>query len=174
MIEAFTLQSNPFFFKKIIVPHLRESIINIIKQLIKSALGNMAFFDVGNKMSDHWFKRVTFCLFCVLCFLLLLMLLQDHSPNFVWKDIWWDCPWLSWEYRPSVFRLKESNAIKRVHLSGQNWQGDYSRPRPLCFANQSGYHMLVYTKPVNIHFRTLWLATQARDILHYPMVCKTQ
>ena len=33
---------------------------------------------------------------------------------------------------------------------------------------------LVYIKPVTIHFRALWLATQARDILHYPLVCKTQ
>ena len=26
------------------------------------------------------------------------------------------------------------------------------------------YDELVYTKPVNIHFRALWLATQAQDI----------
>ena len=33
---------------------------------------------------------------------------------------------------------------------------------------------IIITKPVDIYFRTLWLATQARDILHYPLVCKTQ
>ena len=31
----------------------------------------------------------------------------------------------------------------------------------------------IYTKPVNIHFCTIWLATQAQDILWYPLVCKT-
>ena len=36
------------------------------------------------------------------------------------------------------------------------------------------YPPLVYTKTINIRFRALWLATQARDILHYPLVCKTQ
>ena len=32
----------------------------------------------------------------------------------------------------------------------------------------------IYTKPVNSVFHTFWLATQARDILHYPLVYKTQ
>ena len=32
----------------------------------------------------------------------------------------------------------------------------------------------IYTKPVNSVFHTLWLATQAQDILRYPLVCKTQ
>ena len=27
------------------------------------------------------------------------------------------------------------------------------------------YTILVYTKPVNIHFHAVWLATQAQDIL---------
>ena len=59
------------------------------------------------------------------------------------------------------------------------WKGDYSHVPPLCFANQwiykqvsihqtSGYNRLVYTKPVNSVFPALWLATQARDTLHYP------
>ena len=34
--------------------------------------------------------------------------------------------------------------------------------------------ILVYTKPVNIHFVALWLATQARDTHWILLVCKTQ
>ena len=33
---------------------------------------------------------------------------------------------------------------------------------------------IVYTKPVNIHSCALWLATQARDILSYQLVCKAK
>ena len=36
------------------------------------------------------------------------------------------------------------------------------------------YPVLVHIRPVNIAFRALWLATQAWDIRHYPLVCKAQ
>ena len=46
--------------------------------------------------------------------------------------------------------------------------------RTLVGYSSSGYPVLVYTKPVNSVFRTLLLTTQARDILRYSLVCKTQ
>ena len=56
----------------------------------------------------------------------------------------------------------------------------YSKPSNSVFSHaligysSLGYPVLVYTKPSNSVFHMLWLATQARDILHYPLVCKTQ
>ena len=51
------------------------------------------------------------------------------------------------------------------------WMYKYNY-RTLLLCHQRATEMwLVNTKPVNIHFCTLWLATRARDILLYPLVC---
>ena len=52
-----------------------------------------------------------------------------------------------------------------------------SEYRPLCALigySSLRYPVSVYIRPVKSVFRTLWLATQAWDIRHYPLVCKAQ
>ena len=49
-----------------------------------------------------------------------------------------------------------------------------TNPHQCCPSKMYQYLNLVYTKLVNSVFRAFWLTTQARDILHYPLVCKTQ
>ena len=64
--------------------------------------------------------------------------------------------WVTWQKRV---------VLCLFHFSIYIYQTSGSRA--LIGYSSSGYPVLVYTKPVNIHFQALWLATQALDTLCY-------
>ena len=55
-------------------------------------------------------------------------------------------------------------------------RNSYVHEEEQCRRSKTKSNNVVYTctKPVNIYFLVVWLATQARDILWYLLVCKTQ
>ena len=93
------------------------------------------------------------------------------------QELWlWTGMPISWAepYSNAVDGQQTVKFVRIGFFSDHESRNSYVHEEEQCRRSKTKSNNVVYTKPVNIYFLVVWLATQARDILWYLLVCKTQ